>query len=61
MRTSFHYQPEAQHPNFPLSTSRQADYPILRGSKRSCGGHRQRTGSDPERSAEAFKRLAYRP
>ena len=20
MRTSFHYQPEAQHPNFPLST-----------------------------------------
>jgi hypothetical protein len=28
MRTSFH-QPEAQHPNFPLSTSWQADYPIL--------------------------------
>ena len=31
MRTSFHHQPEAQHPNFPLSTSRQADYPIFRG------------------------------
>jgi hypothetical protein len=31
MRTSFH-QPEAQHPNFPLSTSWQADYPIF-GSK----------------------------
>jgi hypothetical protein len=31
MRTSFHHQPEAQHPNFPLSTSWQADYPIFRG------------------------------
>jgi hypothetical protein len=29
MRTSFHHQPEAQHPNFQLSTSWQADYPIL--------------------------------
>ena len=29
MRTSFHHQPEAQHPNFPLSASWQADYPIL--------------------------------
>ena len=34
MRTSFHHQPEAQHPNFQLSTSWQADYPIFRG-----GGH----------------------
>ena len=31
MRTSFHHQPEAQHPNFPLSTSGQADYPIFLG------------------------------
>jgi hypothetical protein len=31
MRTSFHHQPEAQHPNFPLSASWQADYPIFRG------------------------------
>ena len=30
MRTSFHHQPEAQHPNFPLFTSWQADYPIFR-------------------------------
>jgi hypothetical protein len=30
MRTSFHHQPEAQHPNFQLSTSREADYPIYR-------------------------------
>ena len=30
MRTSFHHQPEAQHPNFPLSVSWQADYPIFR-------------------------------
>jgi hypothetical protein len=28
MRTSFHHQPEAQHPNFQLLTSWQADYPI---------------------------------
>ena len=28
---SFHHQPEAQHPNFPLSASWQADYPIYRG------------------------------
>jgi hypothetical protein len=31
MRTSFHHQPEAQHPNFQLSTSWQADYPIFWG------------------------------
>jgi len=31
MRTSFHHQPEAQHPNFQLSTSWQADYPIFLG------------------------------
>jgi hypothetical protein len=30
MRTSFHHQPEAQHPNFQLSTRWQADYPIFR-------------------------------
>jgi len=29
MRTSVHHQPEAQHPNFPPSTSRQADYLIF--------------------------------
>jgi hypothetical protein len=31
MRTSFHHQPEAQHPNFQLSTSWQADYPSIGG------------------------------
>jgi hypothetical protein len=35
MRTSFHHQPEAQHPNS-SSTSWQADYPIFRGQS----GHR---------------------
>jgi len=30
MRTSFHHQPEAQHPNFQLATSWHADYPIFR-------------------------------
>jgi hypothetical protein len=34
MRTSFHHQPEAQHPNFQLPTSLQADYPIFREVKR---------------------------
>ena len=29
MRTSFYHQPEAQHPNFQVSTSWQADYPIF--------------------------------
>ncbi len=29
MRTSFHHQPEAQHPNFQLSVSSPADYPIF--------------------------------
>ena len=32
MRTSFHHQPEAQHPIFQLSTSWQADYPIFWGN-----------------------------
>ena len=36
MRTSFHHQPEAQHPNFPLSTSRQADYPIFCAAALRC-------------------------
>jgi hypothetical protein len=50
MRTSFHHQPEAQHPNFQLSTSWQADYPIYRGK---TGQHLLAvsfTGFDPERS-----------
>src|SRR6516164_10022673 len=34
MRTSFHHQPEAQHPIFQLSTSWQADYPIFRTQSR---------------------------
>jgi hypothetical protein len=37
MRTSFHHQPEAQHPNFPLSVSWQADYPIFRGEAEVLG------------------------
>jgi hypothetical protein len=36
MRTSFHHQPEAQHPNFQLSISWQADYPIFWGEVRTC-------------------------
>src|SRR5258707_11568868 len=43
MRTSFHHQPEAQHPNFQLSTRWSADYPIFRGQS---GGHSD--GHGPE-------------
>src|SRR5262249_60577720 len=39
MRTSFHHQPEAQHPIFQLSTSWQADYPIFRGVKPTSHSH----------------------
>jgi hypothetical protein len=52
MRTSFHHQPEAQHPNFQLSTSWQADYPIFRGEA-DIDGRAASTSSvanDPERS-----------
>jgi hypothetical protein len=38
MRTSFHHQPEAQHPNFQLSTSWQAE-PHLLGIKRTTFAH----------------------
>src|SRR4029453_6029841 len=42
MRTSFHHQPEAQHPNFQLSTSWQADYPHLWSPLRTKVGHLHR-------------------
>jgi hypothetical protein len=42
MRTSFHHQPEAKHPNFQLPTSWQADYPIFRGKADAYGGLRLR-------------------
>src|SRR5262249_37581363 len=41
--TSFHHQPEAQHPNFPLSVSWQADYPIFWGQS----GHGLSDGVTP--------------
>src|SRR5262249_51119136 len=50
--TSFHHQPGAQHPNFQLSTSWQADYPISLGTKRpirdvrSMSALRGRSGPD---------------
>ena len=49
MRTSFHHQPEAQHPNFQLSTRWQADYPIFRGE------------ADMPRESEAFRSDANDP
>src|SRR5262249_52014150 len=42
MRTSFHHQPEAQHPNFPLSVSWQADYPIFGSFSSDRHGHAAR-------------------
>jgi hypothetical protein len=50
MRTSFHHQPEAQHPNFQLSTSWQADYPIFSaamGDKWTYLGDRETDAFDP--------------
>jgi hypothetical protein len=47
MRTSFHHQPEAQHPNFQLSTSWQADYPIFRGKSGRAADITGMTESDP--------------
>jgi hypothetical protein len=52
MRTSFHHQPEAQHPNFQLLTSWQADYPIFWGGA-DMNDHMARTAPrafDPKRT-----------
>jgi transposase len=49
MRTSFHHQPEAQHPNFPLSTSRQGRLPHLTRPKRSTAGDRTILGKISKR------------
>ncbi len=37
MRTSFHYQPEAQHPNSSAIHKPPADYPNFRW--KTCSGH----------------------
>jgi hypothetical protein len=50
MRTSFHHQPEAQHPNFQLSTSWQADYPIFNPDK----PKKADISLDPSGRAETF-------
>ena len=56
MRTSFHHQPEAQHPNFPLSVSWQADYPILwhKAAVRKCPLLRRLWGLSGHRSASSI-------
>jgi hypothetical protein len=48
MRTSFHHQPEAQHPNFQLLTSWQADYPIFLHDASFINQALQRAASIPE-------------
>ena len=50
MRTSFHHQPEAQHPNFQLSTSWQADYPIYWGQSGQDMLNASSSHFDPERT-----------
>src|SRR4029450_2926089 len=70
MRPLFHHQPEAQHPNFQLSTSWQARLPHLlaiaavRGTtnhgrcwkvERTCRRHRKTDAIDPLRSYGASK------
>jgi hypothetical protein len=56
MRTSFHHQPEAQHPNFQLSTSWQADYPIFWGKSghTSLAPPKLSDANDPKRSFGLF-------
>src|SRR5262245_52976240 len=53
MRTSFHHQPEAQHPKYSAIHEPPADYPISGEPKRSCGGDGRRTESDPIRKSRA--------
>jgi hypothetical protein len=60
MRTSFHHQPEAQHPNFQLSTSCQADYPIFRGKSGRAADITGTTEFDPSRSAVA-NNMSWKP
>src|SRR5262245_29517181 len=48
MRTSFHHQPEAQHPNFPLNASRQAHFPIFWTESREHFLILGFSGSDPK-------------
>jgi hypothetical protein len=53
MRTSFHHQPEAQHPHFQLFASWQADYPIYwrhSGHARSVANLPMRRDTDPDRT-----------
>src|SRR6516225_5800568 len=55
MRTSFHHQPEAQHPIFQLSTSWQADYPIFRG-KADMASFRSERRPLPEKATKPLAR-----
>ena len=57
MRTSFHHQPEAQHPIFQLSTSWQADYPIFRSEADMCDAAlaTSSVANDPKRTKTQSK------
>ena len=58
MRTSFHHQPEAQHPNFQLSASWQADYPIFRRQSGRDVLVLSLSASDPKRTFMSRPRMA---
>jgi len=47
MLTSFHYQPEAQHPNYSLSTSCRPILPHLLGQERRIGFRSHISASTP--------------
>jgi hypothetical protein len=57
MRTSFHHQPEAQHPNFQLLTSWQADYPIFRPIFRQARQAQLKQSNLSGRSLDGFKEI----
>ena len=61
MRTSFHHQPEAQHPNFPLSASWQADYPIFRGQSGLTADVSRMPGFDPKETSGTFRWMRHDP
>jgi hypothetical protein len=46
-RTSFHLQPEAQHPKSSAIHKLPADYPIFRGAKLTLLGKRVMSAYDP--------------
>ena len=60
MRTSFHHQPEAQHPKSSAIHKLPADYPIFRGKSGRAADITGTTEFDPSRSAVA-NNMSWKP